>query len=192
MSYQYPDDSIGNGKSFIYTRKYSSELLTSKVSLLKEQDSTYRIVVNYEGDILADSSRYYNGKLIEMYAFYMSGDRSATKAIIAQDTIMDSKAGKIRRSKLIYPTEFNTYIVTNEESYVKDSSAVWKGKKLNCLIVNNKMNWQMIPKSGADSGFVYKYNNYGTAIYGKGIGNLHSTVHSRDTNDTLTLKEIKD
>jgi hypothetical protein len=126
-----------------------------------------------------------------MYAFYMSGDRSATKAIIAQDTIINSKEGKIRRSKYIYPTEFNTYVVTNEENYVKDSSMDWKGKNVSCMIVNNKMNWQMIPKSGADSGFVYKYNNYGTTIYGKGLGNLHSVLHSKDTNDTMTLREIK-
>ena len=192
--YLYPQQQIGNGKKFIYRKNNSSELSLSLLRGVQEQNQAFRTVVNFEGDIQVDSSKYTsNGELVELYAFYMSGDQSKTKAHIDMDTILtDENKAKERRTRLIYDTDFNTYYVNSTMINAKDTSILWKGKPLNCIVINNKTETLMIPKSGVDSSRRYRYNSFGSTYYGKGIGIMRYTLQSKDNNDSWDLRDIKD
>ena len=192
--YLFPQQQIGNGKKFIYRKTNSSELSLSVLRRSVEQNQDFRTVVNFEGDIQVDSSKYTsNGELIELYAFYMSGDQSKTKARIDIDTVLTNEnKEKERRTKLIYDTDFNTYFVNSIMVYAKDTSMLWKGKPLNCKVINNKTETLMIPKSGVDSSRRYRYNSFGSTYYGKGIGIMRYTLQSKDNNDSWELRDIKD
>jgi hypothetical protein len=182
------------GKKFIYNKANSSELSFSLLRSLQEGDKTYRTVVNIEGDIQVDSSKYTsNGELIELYSFYMSGDQSKIKAHINKDSIFtNEKKEKERQIQLIYDTDFNTYVVNSELVNAKDTSMLWKGKPVDCKVIMNKTETLMIPKTGVDSSRRYRYNSFGSTYYGKGIGIMRYTLQSKDNNDSWELKYIKD
>jgi len=191
--YLYPQQQIGKGKKFIYRKNNSTEISLSILRGLELEKTSYRTVVNYEGDIQVDSSKYTaNGELVELYAFYMSGDQSKTKARIELDTIvMNENKVRERRTRLVYDTDFNTYFVNSKMVGSKDTSILWKGKPLICKVINNKTETLMVPKSGADSSRRYRYNSYGSTYYGKGIGIIRYTLQSKDNNDSWDLRDIK-
>ena len=190
----YPMQQIGKGKKFIYRKNNSSELSLNLLRSVKEGDKTFRTVVNFEGDIQVDSSKYAeNGELVEIYAFYMSGDQSKTKARIEQDTIItNANKEKERKTRLVYDTDFNTYFVNSEMVNTKDTSILWRGKPVDCKVITNITETLMVPKTGADSSRRYRYNSFGSTYYGKGIGIMRYTLQSKDNNDSWDLKDIKD
>jgi len=192
--YLYPLEQIGMGKKFIYHKSNYSEISLSLLRTLKQENKDYRTVVNYEGDIQVDSSKYTaNGELVELYAFYMSGDQSKTKARIELDTILTNEnKEKERRTRLVYDTDFNTYLVNTQMVSVSDTSILWKGKPVFCKVIKNKTETFMIPKTGADSSRRYRYNSFGSTYYGKGIGIMRYTLQSKDNNDSWDLRDIKD
>jgi hypothetical protein len=192
--YLYPQQQIGKGKKYVYRKNNSSEISLSLLRSIQEENKLYRTVVNFEGDIQVDSSKYTdNGELVELYAFYMSGDQSKTKARIALDTIVTNEnKEKERRTRLIYETDFNTYFINSQMITAADTSILWKGKPVLCKVVNNKTETLMVPKSGVDSSRRYRYNSYGSTYYGKGIGIIRYTLQSKDNNDGWDLRDIRD
>jgi len=194
VNYLYPQQEIGKGKKFIYRKNNSTEISISLLRSLQEDNKSFRTVVNIEGDIQVDSSKYTaNGELVELYAFYMSGDQSKTKARVELDTIvMNDNKVRERRTRLVYDTDFNTYYINSEMVGSKDTSILWKGKSVICKVVNNKTETLMVPKSGVDSSRRYRYNSYGSTYYGKGIGIMRYTLQSKDNNDSWDLRDIKD
>ena len=194
VDYLFPQQQIGSGKKFIYRKANSSELSISLLRSLQEGDKNYRTVVNTEGDIQVDSSKYEaNGELVELYAFYMSGDQSKTKASIEMDTVITNEnKEKERRTRLVYDTDFNIYFINSQMVSAKDTSILWKGKPVTCKVINNKTETLMVPKSGVDSSRRYRYNSYGSTYYGKDIGIMRYTLQSKDNNDSWDLRAIKE
>ena len=194
VDYLYPQQQIGRGKKFIYRKNNSSEISLSLLRSQQEENKSYRTVVNFEGDIQVDSSKYTaNGELVELYAFYMSGDQSKTKARIESDTIITNEnKRRERRTRLVYDTDFNTYFVNSQMEAVNDTTIFWQGKPLVCKVINNKTETLMVPKSGVDSSRRYRYNSYGSTYYGKGIGIMRYTLQSKDNNDSWDLRDIKE
>lgn len=192
--YLFPQQQIGSGKKFIYHKNNSSEISLSLLRSVQEGNKSFRTVVNIEGDIQVDSAKYTTiGELVELYAFYMSGDQSKTKGRIEQDTIItNEKKEKERRTRLVYDTDFNTYYVNSQLVRAKDTAIMWKGKPVDCRVINNKTETLMIPKTGVDSSRRYRYNSYGSTYYGKGIGIMRYTLQSKDNNDSWDLRDIKD
>jgi hypothetical protein len=190
--FQFPDDSIGNGKKFIFHKNGSVETSSSELHLINENKLSFRTVKNKESGVAIDSSKFDNGKIVEMYTFYMSGDGSPTKAIIQNDTLIKngSKYG-IRHTSFKFDTEYNTYTSKNEQYYVKDTSIYSMGKEVPCIVILSKTNLEMRPKEGVDANRPYKYSSYGYLYYGKGIGLIRNTQQFKDRCDSWDLIKIK-
>ncbi len=193
-NFDYPDNKIGNGKTFVYKNFQTNKESFQNLRLINSE-GYYSVTISNNNSI-GDSLIIYNSKVIERYNFFMSGNSTITKGEKLLDTILNNndKWGKYL-TKWAYRTTQLLYTTQTEEKYIKDTIYEWQGQSLQCLVTQR--NTSTIIQAINDTSL-----NHNTAViykfyYAKGIGIIKTTTEFTDhngeyVNDTWTLESIRE
>jgi len=66
--FDYPNNKIGAGKTYVYRNRDSSQYHFNDIKIINDQG--YRSIRNYGDDSIGDSIITYNGRTIEVYNFF--------------------------------------------------------------------------------------------------------------------------
>jgi hypothetical protein len=199
--FDYPDNKIGAGKTFVYQDVDLNKYMFKDIKLINAEDQRYITTYYYRmpdstGRSVSDSIVTSNGRTIEVYNFWMSGDNKIIKGEKLGDTILDNngKLGK-HSTKWMFHTTQSLYTTNSEEKYTKDTMINWQNQSFPCLVT--QANSHIISQAISNSGF-----NYNTAItsrfyYAKGIGLIRFSTEFTDYygkhhNNLWNLVRIRD
>jgi len=193
--FQYPENKIEKGKTFIYQNALRKKITFRSIKLLNINERKYFISKEFDSTSTTDSAIFFKGKILEDYNFVLNGGHGATKASIAEDTVINngSKLGK-HVTEYIFNTPTTSMIVNVEDIFVKDTSCIWQGKTLDCLEIQSLAKVQF--NSLTDTLSKYFLNASNLMYYAKGVGLIKYIIQFRNHNGIdeygdWELKEIK-
>jgi hypothetical protein len=189
--FDYPNNKIGAGKTYVYWNRDSSQYHFDDIRIIN--DKGYRSIRSYGDDSIGDSIITSNGRTIEVYNFFLSRDRKGIKGEKLQDITLNNnhKLGKhltewsYQASKILCTTKL-------EEEYVKDTAINWQNHPLECLVTRaTGILRYSDSKSNHQTTYAFKY------YYAKGIGvirysNEFTDYHGKYHSNTWNLASIKD
>ena len=188
--YQYPVDSILNGKTFVYQKQGTSEKNYTDFKLKTIGDNKYLISVQYLADKTEDSVLTLNDKTKEIYSFSFN-DGKLLKGVVTQDTVINdgAKLGK-RIKRTIFKADDYTSDNTSELEYLKDTTYTWKSKKIDCTVVKAISTTQLISNSSDSSR--QALTSYHYLYFGKNIGLVEYITSFKDEHYVFELIAIND
>jgi hypothetical protein len=173
--FDYPNDKIESGKTFIYKNTETNEETFKDIKIVHDKDQIYRTVKSYDSHSVSDSAIIFNGRTIALYNFFMSGNKKVIKGEKLQDTVIfnNEKLGT-HLTKWIYRTDDLLYTTTSEEKFIKDTFITWENHQLPCLAVqkNGNISLQVInsPAANHQTRFSYKL------FFAEGIGLIKFSI----------------
>jgi hypothetical protein len=167
--YRYSEDRIGNGKLFVYRNSSNNQKENLSLKKITVNRQKYLVVKQFADGFTSDSLIIVNGKIIEEYLFFTNDDRQkvnkfkTTKDVIIRD---GSKLGRNVIKRKFQDNETYTQMDI-EERFLKDTSLMWQGKKLKCIVItlNSKIK---IYKPGMNAQTFLSEG--GQLYYAEGIG----------------------
>lgn len=193
--YEYPNSSVGNGKTFVYRNvSDSADLTFVDYKMVNENGKNYLIARQYNQASTLDSQKYTKDKgLIESYIFFTDPVIKLKGTILQNDVIDDgSRLGKCI-GKIEYKAEdYPDYTITmkGEEFFLKDTVINWNGQKLECLKTRQSI-WLKL-HSKRDSSAHANSNRVSEGYFAKGIGLIRYQGTSQGRSATMVLNEIRD
>lgn len=188
--YQFSENQIGNGKTFVYQKIGTNEHTYRDLVKKNEAGKTYVINRQYALDKTFDSSKRLADKLIETYIFIFDNGRQIKGDIKEDTTIRNKTKFGLRLQRITYNA--SDFIVTriSKQEFLKDTSIIWEGKQLDCIAINAtyvaefQSNVNMFLKQESlSSGILY---------FARGLGLIRYTISFKEENYIWELKAVKD
>lgn len=196
--FDFSDDKIGYGKTFIYKNFNTNQETFKDLKIINKNGKSYRTVKSYDSRSVSDSAIIYNGHTIELHNFFMSGDGKITKGEKLQDTVVSGN-GKLgaHLTKWTYRTSQLIYTTSSEEKFIKDTSISWQGNQLKCIVTqaNGNISLQTINDVSANNQTAVVSRLY----FAEGIGLIkfsivftnHNGKYSNNNWELITIKEVQ-
>lgn len=187
--YDYPDDSLLIGKTFVYQDIQTGEKTYTYYRIQYNSKDKWLLSVQYTNNKVYDSTFYLNDKMIETYSSpYANG--ALLKCEIIQDTVIQNgtKFGQSLTTTILRK-DSSSVISTSVSEYLKDTTIAWRNQLIPCFVTTQwcKDEYKNSNDSTTDI-LLYSQNGY----YAKGIGLIKYTVYFHDRVNTIELKDIKD
>jgi hypothetical protein len=187
--YDYPDDSLLKGKTFVYQDIQTGEKAYTYYLVQYHLKDKWFLSLQYTNNKVYDSTIYLNDKMIETYSSpYPNGN--LLKCEIIQDTLLQNGTRFGRSLKTtVLRKDSNSVISSFVSEFLKDTIIAWRNQNIPCIVTTQKCKDEY--KNGKDSTtdtLLYSQNGY----YGKGIGLIRYTVYFHDRVTTIELKDIKE
>jgi len=193
--FQYPENKIEMGKTFVYQNNATQELTFIDLKILDINGQHFQTLKSYDSNSVSDSLKLLNGRTFEIFNFFMNKGGNPVKAENLKDTILNNgKKLGIRLTERKYETEQLQYVTTSQEQFLKDTTVVWENSKLPCLVTQT--NAKIKIKVNADTSINHLTEVASEFYYAKGIGVIKYTVQFTDHNGkenygVWELKSIK-
>src|ERR1700722_5410601 len=127
--FYYPDDSMGNGKTFTYYDSVNNRYRYADVKFIYSGNKKISLVGDYDSTLKKDSTLKFNGKIIEMYGQLVPKNGKLIKCEDLVDKTIDDHS---RLGKDIFSCSWQDEVMSVkihfEEIFVKDTSMLWHGK----------------------------------------------------------------
>jgi len=193
--FQYPDNKIGMGKTFVYQNSATQEVTFKDLKILNVNGQHFQTLKSYDSSSAGDSVKSLNGRTFETFNFFMNKGGNPVKAENLKDTILKNgqKLG-IHLTERKYEAEDLRYIVTSQEQFLKDTTVVWENSELPCLVT--QANAEIRIEVKADTSINHLIEETSEYYYAKGIGVIKYTNqfidhNGKDNYDVWELKSIK-
>jgi hypothetical protein len=135
--FEYPDDTIGAGKTFIYEDSLTKRQHYENLQILDSNGKKLKITKSYDSSSVSDSVRYLDDKLVEHYNFFLNKGGNPIKAENLQDTVTNNEHRLgVHSSQIRYRTDALIYTATTKEEFLKDTTITWQGKQLPSLVTS--------------------------------------------------------
>jgi hypothetical protein len=177
--FEYPDDSIGNGKTFIYLDTLNKQNTYLDIRMFSVGAKKVRSIVQYNPVSFKDSDIISDGKRIEIYSQLSKVDQKMYKGEDIVDKIVND--GENSLMHITSRTYHNNIIIAKisfQESVIKDTTILWMGNYLPCIETK---------KEGKVEGRSRKYStlNFDDTIlsicyYAKRIGLIRYSIAFKD------------
>jgi len=134
QDFEFPDDSIGMGKTFSYHDSLNNDDYYEDLRLIQNETKKLKSTVYYSKDAKTDSTIYYNGNISESY-MNLSTIQPMCKGYNIDELIINKNGGKEKHIKQV----FNNNIVQLTKSSIRritnDTSIFWMGNYHKCLVI---------------------------------------------------------
>jgi len=187
--YEYPDDSLLKGKTFVYQDIQTGYKTYTYYRVQYNLKDKWLLSVQYTNKKVYDSTFYLNDKMIETYSSpYANGN--LLKCEIIQDTLLQNgtKFGESLTTTIL-KEDSNSVMSSSVSEYLKDTTIAWRNQIIPCFVTTQRCKDEY--KNSKDSTthiLLYTQNGY----YGKGVGLIKYIVYFHDRVNTIELKDIKD
>jgi hypothetical protein len=179
QEYEFPDEQIEGGKTFVYQNTVTKEESFTDLRLIGRGAAKFRSLKNYNTQGVLDSTITTNGRTTESFNFILSADGKAVRGQNTQDTIVDdgSKLGKrLTTWQYITPNIMNTSVFSGK--FTNDTTVQWKDKKLPCIVIESKGDIKLQAVNGG--GESRTMTVFSKIYYAKGLGLFQQTVDFTD------------
>ena len=178
-AFEYPDDSIGQGKTFIYHDSLHNQDTYLELRSIVRGSDTVQSYFRYNDTAVLDSQIINQGRLMETYRALSSLYPRMYKGEDIVDVTTDdgTKLGRNKKSTT-YHNDTVTETISWESQFIKDTSIIWKGQLLPCLVIqsNGKLevrSKKYTPLNFTSRGLLYDY-------YAKNIGVIKYLLTFKD------------
>src|SRR6185369_2850491 len=188
LDYEYPPAILHSPKTFVFKNAVTSELSFKDISLVQKPDSVIVIWKEYGGAPLIDSCVEVNDKGKEHYLII---NGNMTKAIIIEDSLYDngSKLGEKKQSLYFNINSSLTFSAAIRSSFLKDTSIIWKGEPVPCLVIrsDSKLIFSNPQNAAQQREDIFKTLYY----FGKNVGLIKYSSERNGKFDLWELQEIR-
>jgi hypothetical protein len=138
--YYFPQDKIGNGKTFVFIDQNTGDTSYQDLYFKYRDNTKYLVVKAYRANSVEDSLIYLDYKLKESYSYFF-GKTEARKAEILQDTVIENgkKLGK-EILKVKFKSDSTLLTIISESEFLKDTTFIWKGALIPTLVIKTTYN----------------------------------------------------
>jgi len=178
-SFEYPDDSIGGGKTFIYHDSvHNKDTYVALRSFVRGGD-TVLSYVRYNDKSVIDSQIVSHGIKIESYYQFSWYHPFLYKAedLIDVTTIDGAKLSK-NKTSATYHNDTLALTISSQSQFLKDTSMLWTGQMVPCLVTVST------EKMKGRSKIIGSLNFTSTGVllgyYAKGLGVIKYILTFRD------------
>ncbi len=178
-AFEYPIDSIGGGKTFVYRDSVHNKNTYFTERSFVQGGDTVESRVRYNDSSVIDSQIVSHGQTIESYYQFAWHHPILYKAegLIHVTTIDGSKLGR-NKTSATYHNDTLILTISSESHFLKDTLMAWGGQSLPCLVTvsNGKMEGR--------SKIIKSLNFTSTAVlrgyYAKNLGVIKYTLTFRN------------
>ena len=187
--YLYPNDQLGNGKTYIYQVDEQKEYRYMDVFPVSQENDTLYVTKHYNVTGTIDSAKFSSNWL--MVDIYLFPGGIPIRGTIDSDEVIDdgSQLGRHLSSTVFKDTDF-IVTVSSEAVYLKDTVFEWKGKMLDCIETQETSIAEF--ESNLDSNYKKIIKTTFTGYFAKGIGLVRYKGGMEDNPELMDLVEIKD
>ena len=181
--FEYPIDSIGGGKTFVYHDSvHNEDAYVALQSFVMGGDTVYSYT-RYNATRTLDSQIIKNDRLIETYYALSSLYPTLYKgeAIVDETTSDGTKLGTNNIS-YTYRNDTITASLVSESHFLKDTVVLWKGKLLPCLVIQSNRVSQVHSEKYARLNYMSKTLFVG--YIAKNLGGIKFTLSVTDRTNT--------
>ena len=187
--YDYPEDSISNGKTFIYEDVNTGEQTYSDWFFKNKGKKKYLISTLSSNGKTYDSSIYLNDQMIETYSSPYTNGR-LIKCEIVEDTIIKNKTGPAEsRTTTILKSDSGSVISSIISRRWKDTIIMWRKRSIPCIIIRQQCKDEFRDIRDSTTEILRYYQN---GYYGKNVGLIKYGVLFNRKINTIELKKIVD
>jgi hypothetical protein len=182
--YEYPTDSIGGGKTFVYHDSlHNEDTYVALRSFLRGND-TVQSYTRYNAKRTLDSQIIKNDRLIETYYALSSLYPTLYKgeAIVEETTNDGTKLGTGKIS-YAYRNDTITATLVSESHFLKDTAVLWKGNLLPCLVIQSNRVSEVHSEKYARLNYTSKTLFVG--YIAKNLGGIKFTLSVTDRTNTV-------
>lgn len=178
-AFQYPDDSIGEGKTFFYHDSVHNQNTYMQLRTYITGSDTIQSYFRYNDTAIIDSQIMSHGKLIETYRQLSTLNPRMYKGedIVDITTGDGTKTGKNKRS-YTYKNDTLKMEISSEYQFFKDTSILWKGVLLPCLAFQTVGHIELRSKKFAGLNHSTRVFFYG--YYAPKLGEIKYTLAFKD------------
>jgi hypothetical protein len=182
-SFEYPDDSIGEGKTFTFHDSVHNKNTYREFRSFVKGNDTVQSCFRYNDTAVFDSAIMNHGQLIETYGQLSSLIPKMYKGEDLVDvTINDgTKLGRNKQS-WTYHNDTMTVAITTESKFMKDTSIQWNGQLLPCLVIQSNGKIAVSSKLYTSLNHTTKAIYYGYYAKNTGLIKYILTLRERDNN----------
>jgi hypothetical protein len=180
VDFEYPDDSIGEGKTFVYHDSVHNQNTFLQLRYIRKGSDTLLSYFHYTDTAKLDSQLLRHGQLVKTFRQLSTLNPRVYKGEDILDVIIDdgTKLGR-KKTSWTYNNDTLKAVFTFESQFIKDTSILWKDQLLPCLVIQSNATLEMSSKlySGlnrSSKGLIYYY-------YAKNIGVIRNTLASKDS-----------
>jgi hypothetical protein len=177
--FNYPDDSIGEGKTFIFHDSVHNQHTYLSLRSLMQGSDTVQSRVRYNAMSVIDSQIISHGQMIESYYQFSWYHPVLYKAqdLIDVTTSDGTKLG-LNKTSCTYHNDTLLLTISSESQFLKDTSMVWSGQLVPCLVIvsNGKMEGRSKIIESLNFTSTVLYRGY----YAKDLGVIKYTMGFKD------------
>lgn len=178
-AFEYPDDSIGEGKTFTFHDSVHNENTYLELRSFMIGNDTVQSHFRYNDTAVVDSELINHGQLMETYRALSSlYPRMYKGEDIVDVTINDGTKLGSNKMSTTYHNDTVTETISWESQFIKDTSIIWKGQLLPCLVVQSNGKLKVRSKKYAPLNFTSKGLLYD--YYAKSIGVIKYVLTYKD------------
>jgi hypothetical protein len=185
--YEYPDDSLLNGKTFTYQDLPNGQKYSDDCSIQYISNDKWYFDITHNDKKIYDSTIYLNDKRFVSYSSpYLEG--RLLKDSIIQDTILPNgtKYGKSITSFIDKKNDSTSLNVSYTLEYLKDTDIIWNNASIHCIVIKDSSKYRY--NEGKASTI---YLDYKEEYYGKKMGIIKVFDYFNNRLIVSELKEIK-
>jgi hypothetical protein len=173
----YPEDSIGEGKTFVFYDSLHNRYTYADVTWIYSNNKKMKSLLRYSYNFKLDSVLEFEGRIFEMYYQLSVYSPKMYKADHFRYTIFNnkSKIGKLK-SSVIFRSDTMSMKMFSKTAFLKDTSILWNGSYVPCLVTRTEGKFKDASGKyhtikGTQKTTLYNY-------YAKGIGRIKYTLIS--------------
>lgn len=179
IAFEYPDDSIGQGKTFIYHDSVHNQDTYEELRSIVRGSDTVQSYFRYNDTAVLDSQIINHGQLLEAYRALSSlYPRMYKGEDLVDATINDGTRLGTNKRSITYHNDTATVTYSSESQFIKDTSIVWRDQWLPCLVVQTNGKLEVRSKKYAALNYTSRVLLYG--YYAKNIGVIKYILTFRD------------
>lgn len=189
LDYEYPGSLLSTPKTYVYKNSKTGALRYKDISFQQNGNDVVVHWKEYDNSPIGDSATEVNDKT---YDHYMLMNSAAIKAVVGEDSVYNDGSRLGERVQTFY---FNlsdeiSLFGSNRSSFSKDTSIIWEGKPIPCLVTQSfqaqRLTNSLFPDKPKElNGLIYYY-------FGKNVGLLMYRSESVEDRSTWQLVEIKE
>jgi hypothetical protein len=189
LEYEYPPTLLSSPKTYVYKNLQTGAFRYKDVAFERSGKDVIVRWKEYDNSPIADSCTEINDKGFD---HYMIMNSTSIKAVVSEDSVYQDGSKLGERVQTFYfnlSTEISL-LASVRSSFLKDTSIVWKGIALPCLVIQSnqiqRLTNSLFPdKPKEANGIIYYY-------FAKGLGPIRYRSESEQDRSTWELQEVKE
>jgi hypothetical protein len=190
-AFEYPVDSIGEGKTFIFHDSVQNADTYVALNSFMRGGDTVQTFTRYNATTILDSQVFNRGQLVETYYPLSSLHPRLYKGeAIADEVTSDGTKPGVSEKSYTYRNDTVTVTLSSKTRFLKDTSVLWQGHELPCLVIQSNRIVDAQSKSYKGLNYTVKTQYVGYLAKNLGVIKYVLSFRDRQNNDHYMVWDL--